>query len=66
MTQWQYRQIMATAVDFETIINELGTDGWELMFVTVLPGTSPVELIGILKRERPFNEPLPRTDAGFI
>jgi hypothetical protein len=64
--RWEFRQVMTTAVDFETILNELGDEGWDLVYVTVLAGTSPVELIGILKRERPAGESPPKMDSGFI
>ena len=51
MVRWEYRHIIGTALDFEAELNLLGSDGWELVFVTVVPGTSPVTLLGILKRE---------------
>ena len=50
--QWEYRQVMETAENFEAVLNELGSDGWELVFMTVLAGTSPVEMVGVLKRQR--------------
>ena len=62
---WEYRQVMATAADFEGILNEMALEGWEIAYVTVLPGTSPIELIGILKRPRPAGQPT-RQDTSFI
>ena len=51
MVRWEYRHIMGTALDFEGELNLLGAEGWELVFVTVVPNTSPVTLLGILKRQ---------------
>ena len=64
--KWEYRQVMATAADFEAILNEMAQEDWEIAYVTVLPGTSPVEMIGILKRPRPAGEPSVKQDSSFL
>ena len=59
MQKWEYRHITGTAFDFEAELNLLGADGWDLVFVTVVPGTSPLTLLGIAKRpgqEHPQSE----------
>lgn len=50
MTQWEYRQLMGSTPDFETDLNALGEEGWELSFVSPLPDTSPLQMVAILKR----------------
>jgi len=61
---WEFRQVMTTSDDFEAILNELGLDGWDLAYVSVLPGTSPIQMIAILKRQRPANQPIPTHDLN--
>jgi hypothetical protein len=64
--QWEHRVVMATSADFEAILNELGTEGWEIAYVTVLPGTSPIEFVAIMKRPRPAGQPLPTQNSSFL
>ncbi len=49
-TRWEYRQLMGSVPDFEVDLNALGEEGWELAFVSPVPGTSPLQLVAILKR----------------
>ena len=51
MRQWEYRMVTGIFMDFEEELNILGADGWEMVFMTVVPGTSPIELLAVLKRE---------------
>ncbi len=53
MKKWEYRTVNGMEDDFQTDLNSLGSDGWELTFTSILPGTSPVQWVGIVKRERP-------------
>jgi hypothetical protein len=62
MTRWEYRQVIAPVEDFEVLLNEQGSEGWEVVFVTLLETTSPVQLIAILKRQHPAGEPEPRRE----
>ena len=51
MKKWEYRQVTGILGEFEESLNLLGVEGWEVIFVTVVPGTSPINLLAIMKRE---------------
>jgi hypothetical protein len=51
MKKWEYRLVTAVTMDFEEELNLLGVEGWELVFVTAMPGTAPIQLVAVLKRE---------------
>jgi hypothetical protein len=60
MKRWEYRQVIGTpeayetGPSFEAALNELGTDGWDLVFFEVISSTSPITFVAVLKRERSF------------
>ena len=57
MRRWEYKQVIGnpesyeTGGSFETDLNDLGGDGWELIHLSVIHTTSPITFIGFLKRE---------------
>jgi hypothetical protein len=64
MRKWEYRQLQGTTPDFETDLNDMGGEGWDLIFVTTIPSTSPLQLLAILKRERTFATHAPAHEEG--
>lgn len=60
MKRWEYRQLIGTpeayetGPSFEAMLNDMGQDGWELVFFEVISTTSPITFIAVMKRERSF------------
>ncbi len=50
MAQWEYATVPLLVHATKQILDQWGSDGWEL--VQVVPGPQPENLVAYLKRER--------------
>ena len=50
MAQWEYATVPLIVHATKQILDQWGSDGWEL--VQVVPGPQPENLVAYLKRER--------------